>query len=104
VEEETTKKPLKNIDHLDLALPKVPTKVLYKLQISVAQEIHSRASTDETSLQLANEVKRTLELTIDKVQFERDTVKQNIARIEHKVEEVFKTIPDSTQEGEILPT
>jgi hypothetical protein len=52
-------KPLKDIDHLDLALPKVPTKVLYKLQISVTQEIQSRAHADVTSLQLTNEVKKT---------------------------------------------
>jgi hypothetical protein len=43
VDEETMQKKLKDIDHLDLALPKVPMKVLYKLQISVMQEIQSRA-------------------------------------------------------------
>jgi len=39
VNEDTTQKPLKDIDQLDLALPKVPTKALCKLQISVAHEI-----------------------------------------------------------------
>jgi hypothetical protein len=42
MDEETTQKQLKDIDHLDLALPKVPTKALYKLQVSVTQDIQSR--------------------------------------------------------------
>jgi len=101
VDEETTQKPLKEIYHLDLALPKVLTKVMYKLQISVTQEIRLRARTDATILQLANEVKRTLELTINQVHFERDKVKQCTRRMEQQVEEVYKTIPDITQEGNI---
>jgi hypothetical protein len=97
VDEDTMQKPLKDIDHLDLALPKVPTKALYKLQISVTQEIQSRARADATSLQLANEVSKTLEMTLNQVQFERDETKKCTERIEQQVEEVFKTIPDSAQ-------
>ena len=65
VDEETEHKKLKDIDHLDLELPKVPTNALYKLQINVAQEIQLRVCVDATSLELANEVKRKLKLTID---------------------------------------
>jgi hypothetical protein len=39
VDEATTQSPLKDIDHLDLALPKIPIKGMYKLQISVVHEI-----------------------------------------------------------------
>jgi hypothetical protein len=39
---------MKDIDHLDLALPKVPMKALYKLQVSVTQEIQLRAQVDAT--------------------------------------------------------
>jgi hypothetical protein len=39
VDEAIVKIPLKDIYHMDLELPNIPTKVLYKLQISVAQEI-----------------------------------------------------------------
>jgi hypothetical protein len=35
------------------------------------------------------------------VQFERDTVKKNISRMEKKVEEVFNMIPGSAEEGNI---
>jgi len=52
-------KPLKDIDHLDLELAKVPTMALYKLQISVTHEIQSRAHANATSLQLDNEVSKT---------------------------------------------
>jgi hypothetical protein len=36
VDEAIVQNPLNDIYHLDLALPKIPTKALYKLQISVA--------------------------------------------------------------------
>jgi hypothetical protein len=36
VDEEIVQKKLKDIDHLDMALAKVPMKALYKLQVSVA--------------------------------------------------------------------
>jgi hypothetical protein len=35
MDEETTHRPLREIDISDLALPKIPTKALYKLQVSV---------------------------------------------------------------------
>jgi hypothetical protein len=67
VDEEKMKNQLKVIDHLDLALPKVPMKALYKLHINVTHMIQLRAHTDSTSIELVNEEKRTLELTIDQV-------------------------------------
>jgi hypothetical protein len=36
IDEETMKKPLKDIETLDVALAKIPTKALYKLQVSIA--------------------------------------------------------------------
>jgi hypothetical protein len=39
IDEEVTHKPLKEIEKLDLTFPKILTKALYKLHISVAQEI-----------------------------------------------------------------
>jgi hypothetical protein len=101
VDEETTQKKLKDIDHLDLALPKVPMKALYKLQVSVAQEIQLRARADATNLQLAKKVSDTLKITINQVQVERDEVKQCTGRIEKWVEEVFKTIPENAEGGNI---
>jgi hypothetical protein len=50
---------VKDIDHLDLALAKVPTKALYKLQVSIAQEVQSRAHADATELQVAKDIRDT---------------------------------------------
>ena len=52
IDEEATQKPLKKIDKLDLAFPKILTKEIYKLQISVVQEIQSQDRTDATNLQI----------------------------------------------------
>jgi hypothetical protein len=49
---------------LDLAFPKILTKALYKLQISVAQEIQSRARSDATNLQTTQEENITLKEAI----------------------------------------
>jgi hypothetical protein len=38
---------------LDVALAKIPTKALYKLQVSVVQEIQSRERVDATNLQVS---------------------------------------------------
>jgi hypothetical protein len=50
IDEEEAQKPLKEIETLDLAFPKISMKVLYKLKISVAQEIPSREMSDATNL------------------------------------------------------
>jgi hypothetical protein len=50
IDEEAPQRPLKEFMTLDLALFKIPTKVLYKLQISVVQEIQSRARSDAMNL------------------------------------------------------
>jgi hypothetical protein len=70
---------------MDLTLPKIPTKALYKLQVSVVQEIRSRDRIDSPSLQLAKEVNNTLEIYINQVQFKRDETKQHAQRIEKQV-------------------
>jgi hypothetical protein len=55
MDEETTQRPLKDIEMLNFALPEIPTKALYKLQVSVMHEIQSRARSNATNLQLAQE-------------------------------------------------
>jgi hypothetical protein len=50
IDVEAAQKPLKEIETMDLALPKILTKALYKLQISVMQEIQFRERLDVTNL------------------------------------------------------
>jgi len=57
-------------------------KALYKLQISVMKEIQSRAHVDATSLQLAIEAKKTLEMTLSQVQIEREEAKKCTDKME----------------------
>jgi hypothetical protein len=52
LEEETTHKKLMEIDHFHLDFPNIPTKALYKLQVSVTQEVQSREGTDAMELQM----------------------------------------------------
>ena len=39
VDEDTLQKHLKDVEQLDLVLSKIPIKELYKLQMSIAQEV-----------------------------------------------------------------
>jgi cysteinyl-tRNA synthetase len=87
-------KKLKDIEQLDLAMSKIPNKVLYKLQMSVAQEVKSRARTNEKNLETIKEEKEILEITLKEVQIERDEEKQCAEKLEQTLEEVFQTILD----------
>jgi hypothetical protein len=67
IDKEMTQKTMNDIYHLDLALAKVPTKDLYKLQVSVAQEIQSREHVNVTKLQVAKDLRDTLKITLNEV-------------------------------------
>jgi hypothetical protein len=45
------KTPLKDLTQLNIVFPWIPTKALYKLQVSVTQEVQSHAHTDIAELQ-----------------------------------------------------
>jgi hypothetical protein len=64
IDEEMVQKPMKDIETLDLVLPKIPTKALYKLQVSVMWEIQSRARSDATNLKIAQEENMVLKEAI----------------------------------------
>jgi hypothetical protein len=95
------KNKLKYIDHLDLALLEVPTKALYKNKVIVAHEIQSRARAYAIDLQFIKQVSDPLKIKINQVHVERDEVMQRTGQIEQRVEEVFKTIPNSAKRGNI---
>jgi hypothetical protein len=66
---------MKDVEQLDLALSKIPTKALYKLQMSVAQEVQSRARMDATNLETTREAKEVLETVLTEVQLEHEEEK-----------------------------
>jgi hypothetical protein len=56
--------PLKYLVQIQLVMGRIPTKVLYKLQVSVVQEVHSRACTDATELSYTKDNREELELVV----------------------------------------
>jgi hypothetical protein len=50
MDEIATQMPLKELAQVDMVLAKIPTKALYRLQVSVVQEVQSCARTDAIEL------------------------------------------------------
>jgi hypothetical protein len=57
MDEHTTQRPVKDVEHMELVLAKIPTKALYGLQARVMKEVQSRAREDTTNLAIIHEVK-----------------------------------------------
>jgi hypothetical protein len=70
VDEAIAQMPLKDLVQVQLVLAKIPTKALYKMQVSVTQEVQSRARTDAMELQATRNGKDALELVVEKVKME----------------------------------
>jgi hypothetical protein len=96
IDEETMQKPMKDIEMLDLALPKIPTKALYKLQVSVMQEIQSRARSDATNLQIAQEENMVLKEAISQEGKKKEIAQQKVDEMETQINTVFQAISDDT--------
>jgi hypothetical protein len=95
--EDTMKNPLEYIDTLDLAFPKIPTKALYKLQVSVAQEIHSRIRYDMTNIQITQEENTILKEVIIQEGQEKNMAQKKVDEMENQIHVVFKAIIDSVE-------
>jgi len=78
---------------MDLVMSKIPTKELYKLHISVTNEVQSRVGIDGMNLERAKEVNEILEIALKEVPLERDEEKQCMKKLEQRLKEVFQTIP-----------
>ena len=70
MDKDTEQKQVKEIEKMELVLDKIPTKAIYKLQMSVAQEVQSRARMNETNLDITKEEKEVLETVLKEVQIE----------------------------------
>jgi hypothetical protein len=76
VDEAIAQMPLKYLAQVQLVLAKIPTKALYKLQVSVTQEVQSRAREDMTELQVTRDGKDALEIVVEQVKLETQEEKQ----------------------------
>jgi hypothetical protein len=97
MDETTTQTPLKYLAQVDMVLARIPTKALYRLQVSVAQEVQSRARTDTVELQEMKGDKEALELVIEQVKFETRGEKEHTDKIKQGVTTVYNHLPDNAQ-------
>jgi len=65
VDEETTQKPVGDIDQLEFVMAHIPTKALYELQASVMQKVQARARGDASNLEVGREVIEMIQITCD---------------------------------------
>jgi ElaB/YqjD/DUF883 family membrane-anchored ribosome-binding protein len=98
IDKETMQKPLKDIETLDVALAKIPTKALYKLQVSIAQEIQSRARVDTTNLQIAQTETISLKEALNLEAQQKEKAKKKVEEMEQQIHMLFQTIPESTSD------
>jgi hypothetical protein len=91
-------KPLKDIKMLDVALAKIPTKELYKLQVSVAQEIQSRARADATNLQVAQKENLSMKEALSFEAQQKERAQQKVEEMEHQIHMLFQAILENTNE------
>jgi hypothetical protein len=54
--QETTQKPLEEVEQVEMVMAQIPTKALYGLHASVMQEVQSRAHVDATNLEVGRGV------------------------------------------------
>jgi len=80
---------------------RIPTKALYKLQMSIVQEVQSRARTNATDLEITKEDKEVLEIVLTEVRSKKEEEKLHRNNLEKRLEEVFQKILESALEGEI---
>jgi hypothetical protein len=83
-----------------LALPKILTKALYKLQVSVAQEIQSRERSDATNLWIAQEENTIMKEVISQEGQEKKRVQQKLDEMENQIHVVFQAISDNAESEE----
>jgi hypothetical protein len=98
------KTPFKDLDHIQLVLTQVPSRALYKLQVSVDHEMQLRAHKNLVELQRATKKREVLETVCAQEKFETHEEKECRNEMEHKVEEFFWKLPTTAQGNELPAT
>ena len=70
MDEAITQTPLKDLAKVELVMERVPTKSLYKLQVSIMQEVESRARKNAAELQHMMNGKESLDMLVEHVKLE----------------------------------
>ena len=96
INEETTQKLVKDIKMLDLMMPKIPTKALYKLQVSVVQNIQSRARSDMMNLKIVQEENMALKEAISQEGQRKEITQKKVDQIVTQIDVFFQSISYDT--------
>jgi hypothetical protein len=56
IDQETTQKPMGDIDHFEVFMTQIPTKALYELQNNIMKKVQSIARIDATNLEVGRGV------------------------------------------------
>jgi FtsZ-binding cell division protein ZapB len=94
--------PLKDLDHIQLVLTWMPSRALYKLQVSVDHEMQSRAHKNLVELQKATKKREALEKDCEQAKSETQEETECRNELERRVGEIFGKLP-STAQGNELP-
>ena len=93
--------PLKDLDHIQLVLTQIPSRELYKLQVSVDQEMQSWAHKKLLELQQATKKREALETVCAQAKSETQEEKEQKNKLERRVEEFFWKLPTTAQGNEL---
>jgi hypothetical protein len=77
--------PLKDLAQIKLVMTWIPTKSLYKLQVSVAQEVQSHAHTNVAELQKTKNSRDGLEFVIEQVKLETKDEKDRVDTLDPRI-------------------
>jgi hypothetical protein len=94
--------PLKDLDHIQLALTWMLSRALYKLQVSVNHEMQSQAQKNLVKLQKETKQREALEKEYERAKSETQKEMEHKNKLERRVGEFFGKIPN-TAEGNELP-
>jgi hypothetical protein len=63
MDQETTQKPMGEVEKFEVIMAQIPTKELYGIQAIIMQEVQSRARADVTNLEVGRGVVEMLQIT-----------------------------------------
>jgi hypothetical protein len=98
LDQETTQKPLEEVEQLEMVMAHIPTKDLYGLQANVMQEVQSRAHADATNIEVGRGVTEMLQITCDQLTVEKEEEKEHIDRLEQGLTMTYNQIPNNAQQ------
>ena len=93
--------PLNYFDHIQLVLTWMPSRELYKLQVSFNHKMQSQAHKNLLELQQETKKREALEIVCAQAKSKTQEEKECINELERRVEEIFGKLPTTAQGNEL---